>query len=319
MARLTYRGSWRISVVHKMSDWPQRIVISGSINGVIPGQVGVSVLVAGDCWQLAVEHHRGDEWRANRHVAPGLLKHKGGRAAQVITSKDQYWPGDSAPNDLVLRMDNVGAPFEVVGQHAVDARLRPLPGGALAGRAAEYLAVEVRNTGYQAFDFDTVLDISDAGRGALAEHGVLVQEGWSSTALRATGQEAFGRAVALPPVEVGERATAYFPIDASLSRAGTPEVEFVLLTGGDEGGPTPARRRGVHPVPVGDAGSNRPVTPPDLELVRGLEMLRTRAGRDAATPDGRARLLDVAAKAATREDKQVRPTHVEGVERGLAR
>ncbi len=318
MSGLTYCGSWRLTVVSKVSDWAQRVVVTGSVNGVIPGQVGVSVLIAGDRWQLAIEHNLGGVWVPNQRVAAGPLRHEQGRPSQLISSKDQYWPGDTAPNDLILHMENVGAAFDVVDQYAVDAALRPLPDRALAGRMAQYLAVEVRNTGHQTFGYDTVLDISDAGRHALAEHGVQAQDGWSPAAVRATGQEVFGRAVALPPLEVGDRATAYFPVDATVSRAGTPEVEFVLLRAGDSEGRVAPRRRSVHPVPTGDAEDrendlNVPVEPLDLELVRGLEVLRSRAARSVPVADGRPQLLDVAATAARPEDEQAPSTRVQPV------
>jgi hypothetical protein len=81
-----------------------------------------------------------------------------------------------------LRVENVGGdievvnPIEVVSQYAVDALLRPLADGALAGENARYLAVDIRNSGHRAFGYDAVLDISDAGRDALAGHGVVAQE-----------------------------------------------------------------------------------------------------------------------------------------------
>jgi hypothetical protein len=303
---LTYRGCWRITVVGKLSDWPQRIVITGSVRGVIDGRVGTSVVVAGDRWRLAIEHNDGSGWRANQSVDRRPAQRGPDRVIEMVRTKDRYWKGDADPNDLTLRMENfggdinVGGDIEVVGQYAVDASLRPLADGALAGENARYLAVDIRNSGHRAFGYDAVLDISDTGRDALAEYGVLAQETWSSAALRATGQEVDGRGVALPPLEVGACATVYFPVDAAASRAGAPGVEFFLRRAGEDARrPVTARRATTHPVTIGDGPTaGGPVAPLDLEAVRGMEMFRARAAPATAPGAGPTRRLDVAADSA---------------------
>jgi hypothetical protein len=121
-----------------------------------------------------------------------------------------------------------GTAFVILGTAAVDVALRPLPQGFLAGESARYLAVSIRNTSASAFAADLVLDVSDNGRDALARHGVHVSEYWSPDELRATGQEAFDRAVSIPTLDVGRDATVYFPVEAVRATAGSPEVEFEL-------------------------------------------------------------------------------------------
>ena len=42
MTSVTYRGRWQLTVVRKLSDWPQRIAITGSVSGTVAGEVGMS-------------------------------------------------------------------------------------------------------------------------------------------------------------------------------------------------------------------------------------------------------------------------------------
>src|SRR3954462_9860018 len=106
-------GTWRVTVVRKDSDWPQRVVISGAAQGTIPGMVGASGTVNGGDWHLTVEHDPGGGGRQGEFVQAGPVGERDGRVIRTLVSKDRYWPGDSDPDDLVLRLEHVGARFEV--------------------------------------------------------------------------------------------------------------------------------------------------------------------------------------------------------------
>lgn len=225
MARsVVLHGSWRVTVVRKDSYWAQRVVVTGAANGVVPGVVGASETMSGDHWSLAVEHDPGGGWRASEYVHADPVKDRDGRASRIVASKDHYWPGDSHPDDLVLLLDHVGGTFEVTG-------MPRLVGDGLRDDAegTRFLAVTVRNSGYRAFGYETVLDVTDAGRDALARKGVVVEEDWEPEALRKTGQEAYGRAVGVPPLDPGDQGVVYFPVRAGAGLPDGVDVEFVLV------------------------------------------------------------------------------------------
>jgi hypothetical protein len=238
MGTVTLHGSWHLRVVVKHSDWPQRVVVNGAATGTIPGHLGASTVLSGDHWYLDIEHEfPGHGWRRSPYVEATPVNRQDGRIVQIV-SKDYYWPGDARPNDLVLELESVGPTAEVRAlPWPVDDNLTSL--GTEFGGSARFLAVGIRNVGCDDFGYDATLDVSDAGRQALAGHGILVAESWSDEALRQTGQEAHGRAVVLPPVEVGRTVTAYFPIDGSAARPGVTDVEFKLHSSGRDG-----RRKG---------------------------------------------------------------------------
>lgn len=221
-------GTWRVTVVRKNSDWPQRVVITGSVHDAIPGMVGASETVSGGDWHLTVEHDLGGGWRQSEFVQAGPVSERDGRATRTVASKDHYWPGDGDPNDLVLRLEHVGARFEVAGTPQLVDDFGP--------GDARYLAVTVRNTGYRAFDYDTVLDVTDRGRDALARQGLVVAESWTPEALRATGQEAFGRGAGVRPLEAGAEGVVYFPVRLdTVPSAEAEDVEFLLISAGGGG------------------------------------------------------------------------------------
>ncbi|CAM04720.1 hypothetical protein A8924_5871 [Saccharopolyspora erythraea NRRL 2338] len=226
----TYRGSWRLTVVGKEAAWPQRVVISGSVSGIVPGEPGRTVVIAGDEWHLVVEHDDGGGWKRSAQVIQRPLNRTGDQASQVIVSKDRFWAHDSTPDDLVVSLETVGGPLSVGKLFAADAdRLTPRGSGSLrSGDGEQLLGVEITNTGFESFGYDAVLDISPRGRSELAGCGVLVQDKWRPALLRATGQEVFEGAVSVPPLEVGESTTVYFPVDCAQASSAAPEVEFEL-------------------------------------------------------------------------------------------
>ncbi|MDN3357659.1 hypothetical protein [Actinomadura sp. DC4] len=270
------QGSWRVTVIRKDSDWAQRVVVTGAAQGIVPGVVGASETMSGERWSLGVEHDWGRGWQTSEYVHADPVKDRDGRASRIVASKDHYWPGDSHPNDLVLLLDFVGATFEVTAAPC-------LVGENLRDDGARYLAVPVRNSGYRAFGYETVLDVTDASRDALARGGVVVEEDWEPSALRTTGQETYGRAVVVPPLDPGGQSVVYFPVRAGSAVPGEgADVELVLTgTGARERqvARMPGRPR-VRPAPVAGGGS---VVSGDVVGVRAST--RPPAGRPApATP-----------------------------------
>ncbi|MFI6758770.1 hypothetical protein ACIBF5_06445 [Micromonospora sp. NPDC050417] len=248
---LSYRGSWLLTVLRKVSDWPQRIVIEGSTNLVIVAQPGMSQLIVGDEWQLRIEHHVSGAWRPNASLIQGTTTERGGQSCHRVMTKDHFWQDDATPNDLVVELRSVGAGVTAVGHLAVDRDLRPYDGG-LRGTTPYFLGVDIRNTGHRPLGYDATLDITAYGRHTLAEYGVHVIDDWTDRDLRTVGQEIYGTAVSLPPIRAGEQTTAYFRVDASRSIQGHPEVEFALSSADDDGYSSAARVVS-HPIVIGDA------------------------------------------------------------------
>lgn len=249
-------GSWRIRIVRKESDWSQRVVVTGAVQTIVPGVVGATATVSGDHWSLSVEHDFGAGWRQSERVYAHPLEEHDGRGSRLVVSKDHYWAGDTSPNDLQLVLEHVGATLQVVAAP----ELVTTPGAGPGSPAdARYLAVTVRNIGYRALGYDSVLDVTDASRDALARADVVVEETWTPEALRETGQETYGRAVGVPPLETGAQGVVHFPVrvgGAGLAEA--VDVEFVLsgARGRDRRGP--AERQQVRMAPSPRTGGGAP-------------------------------------------------------------
>ena len=285
MTGVTVAGSWRVRVMRKDSDWVQRVVITGSASVVIPGQVGESAEVHGERWRLTIEHNSGSGWTESAYVQAEPVRRRAGRATQLVMSKDHYWAGDSDPNDLVLMLEELAETgmFSVDGQpYGVDDSLRPLGSHGLGDPRARFMAVRVRNTSYKPYGYDARLVVSDAGRRALAGHGILV-EGWTPATVRATGQDIFGSAVSVPPLGVGQHAIVYFPVDTSGSRAGTADIEFVLR---GTGGPGSGERHTVSGVVISSGGeparqqAQPPASAPLISMEQRLAGPARAAGAD---------------------------------------
>jgi hypothetical protein len=259
----TYQGRWQITVIGKDSAWDQRVVITGASSGggVIAGVVGTTQLVDGEQWNLTIEHNDGTHgWQENAAVLPDPLLENGARLSQVVRSKDAYTPTDTDPNDLVIRVDKIGPMFEVtVRPFAVDAEsLLMLSDGVFLGiNGLQYMGVEIKNTWGEAFGDELLFDISDVGRATLASFGILVLDAWTPAALMATQQTVQGRAIRIPPLEIGKKTTVYFLVDASGARRGKPPVEFVLHNLGGEPDPNSAMRHNARPIYIADLGYDR--------------------------------------------------------------
>jgi hypothetical protein len=226
MGSISLDGKWQIRVVGKESSWPQRVVISGSSSLVIPGIVGQSATVSGKRSLLSIQHELNGQWLDNPLVQRGPARVQAGRTIMTVVTKDYFWEGDSDPDDLVLELVQLtgAADFGVVGLGGADGWLHTV---SLSSPDAQYLAVGIQNTGSEQLDYDMVLAVSSSGSTALSASGISLR-GWSDAARQATDQETAGDGVMVPPLEPGQRATVYFPVDSSGARPGPVEVELEL-------------------------------------------------------------------------------------------
>jgi hypothetical protein len=237
MAAIQLRGTWRLRVLGKDSDWPQRVMIGGSTSMVIPGQIGASAVIHGDRWFLTVEHHDNGAWHPNvtLNVADGQRQ---GRATKTLTTKDTSWSGrDLVCDDLVIELEEApqAGEFTIVGiPVGVDGGLHPVASQAVGDPMARYLAVTVANSGSDDYSYDAVLDITASSRQALASQGIEVPR-WTTAAVTATRQETTGSGVAIPQLAPGEQATIYFPVSPSRARPGAVSLEFELRNAGRAG------------------------------------------------------------------------------------
>nr|MDP9121128.1 hypothetical protein [Acidobacteriota bacterium] len=257
MAMVDYKGRWRVRVIGKNSAWDQRVVITGAASGggVIAGIVGTAQDVDGGGWSLNIEHNDGSGWKPNEGVLPDPLQEIGAEMRQVIRSKDHYTPTDTVPDDLVVQVDKMGPMFEIpVRPYAVDApTLLMLADGIFVGiNGLQYMGVDVRNSWGETLGDERLFDISDLGRATLASFGIVVDDAWSAASLQATGQVLVGRAIKLPPLQIGKTTTVYFQVDAGGARCGKPQVEFMLQNTGGSPGPDHPMRYAARAIFIAD-------------------------------------------------------------------
>ncbi|PTQ82747.1 hypothetical protein C8R21_10326 [Nitrosospira multiformis] len=250
----TYRGRWQITVIGKDSAWDQRISITGASSGggILAGVMGSTQIVDGTLWNLTVEHNDGTHgWQENAAVLPDPLQENGAHLSQVIRSKDVFTPSDTDPNDLVIRVDKIGPMFNVtVRPFAIDGQsLLMFADGVFLGiNGIQYMGVEIENTWGEAFEDELLFDISNIGRATLASFGIMVVDTWTAAELTATQQTVQGRAIRIPPLQIGEKTTVYFLVDASGARRGKPPVEFVLHNLGGDPDPDDAMRHNARTI-----------------------------------------------------------------------
>ncbi len=233
---VNYHGRWRVSVIGKDSDWPQRVVLSGASlgGGILPGVVGDSQVVDGESWDLTIEHDDGTGWSANAAMEPDPMAEAGVDMSQVVRSKDAFHPGDTDPNDLVVRVEKIGPAFELTARpFAADAAsLTMLADGVFVNvQGMQLMGVVVRNTwgrSWRAGEF--ALDLSPLARATLAGFGVTVVDSWPPATLAATQQRLLGRAIELPALGVGESHLLFFALDTSAAHRGKPDIEFLLVS-----------------------------------------------------------------------------------------
>ncbi len=226
---MDHRGSWRLNVVEANADWPQRIVITGASQLIVPGVRGHVMTISGTCadpWRMRFEHDRGDGWRPNERVVYEPPRRHGNRTTRLIRSKDHEWPDDRVPNDLVVHLEGAYVRFFLGTPRGMQP---PAPVESLIATRGEWvLGVDAHNLGPQPFNYDLALAVSDAGRSAMATCGVV------PVAREVAGQEVVDGAVCLPPLEEGGMFTARYLMRSDGTGLHLPAVEFELreLTGG---------------------------------------------------------------------------------------
>lgn len=255
-----YHGRWLVTVVAKDSAWEQRVVIAGATvgAGTLAGTVGSGRTVDGDNWSLTVEHNDGQHgWQPNAVVAADPLVEAGAALAQLVRTKDVIRPGDTDPNDLVVRVEKLGPMFEVSARpYAVDAgTLNMLPDGVFVGiNGLQMMGVEIRNTWGRAFHPDSTLAVSALGRATLQSFGVLLRDAWPPQMLAAVQQTQAALAMRLPALDVGERHTVFFLVDASTAQRGKPNVELVLRRSSGDPDPSNGMRFNRRQVFIAEVG-----------------------------------------------------------------
>jgi hypothetical protein len=214
--------------------------------------------VDGDRWELTIEHDDGSGWAGNDVVDVGPRIFGDVRMLHVVRSKDVLSPGDTDPNDLVLRMEKLGPAFEVVARpFAADAgTLTMLGDGVISNiQGVQLLGVQVRNTWggrYQPGEF--ALDVSALGRATLATFGVHIDDAWPPQLLASTGQALRGTGIELPALDVGDEHLLFFLMRTPTAHRGKPDVEFALVPTGPDPSPTDPGRFNRRQVFIAEVG-----------------------------------------------------------------
>jgi len=209
---MEFLGTWEISVIGAEADWPQRVVVCGSAEVVLPGRVGHRQVITGDRWQLRTEHDSGAGWRPNARTESDPPQRRGNRIVRTVRSKDRDWAGDHIPDDLILKLEGRR---RAVTLPAVD--LSPAPDGGWL------LTVQVRSDGAESLGFSTGLRICAAGRADLAAAGAVVVDDWPV----GSAQERIGDLSILPPLPPGELAAVQFLLEATRAPSRLPGFDLV--------------------------------------------------------------------------------------------
>lgn len=224
-------GSWRLTVTEAIHNWENRYVIreASSGNGVYPPTVGSIVTANGASWLLDAEHRPpGEAWQDSAMIfEPAVPEHVTVEA--TIGAEDPLPTEDFKDirwNGVFLGGSMFGAPYRPYAVRPSD--LFQMPDGVFEASLGVYLmGVRVTNTWGLPFNSNHVLDISSAGRAALAAAGVTVVDQWTSSELASLGQRMVGTGVLLEGLRPSESRTVFFKIDVSQASPRKHAVEFV--------------------------------------------------------------------------------------------
>jgi hypothetical protein len=229
------QGRWRVTAVQRQAAFDQRFVIAGSANadGIYPGVVGTSVVVAGNGqqpWALTIQHNAGSGW-ANSELRETPRVTTGSQITLDIQSEDL--PGQPNPdfNDLVVRVDKVDAIEVPFRPYAVRPdTLQMMPDGvfeALLG--SYYMSVRVQNVWTQPLPADSLIGISVLGRSVLAAGGIQVIDTWTTGEQEIVGQQLSGSRIVLGGLAPWEMRTVYFKVNCVAARPRKHAIEFELV------------------------------------------------------------------------------------------
>lgn len=235
--RVAFEGKWRGTVTGREAGFPQRVEVTGAAagNGAYDGIVGNSFVFEDGVAELQWNDNAGSGWQES-----GIISSIGMTSPLVTVrsiSADDNVPADRDGDfdDLQVRFEHIGAPFEVVQRpFAMDrGSLVMFPDGIFdASQGVQYMGVRIRNVWF--FDWTSAfpttgmsIGIAPASRAALQAIGIVVLDGWTALEQRALGQVVDDGFVRVPDLARGEETTVYFKVDVSSAQPGKPQVGFV--------------------------------------------------------------------------------------------
>jgi hypothetical protein len=235
--QIAFEGKWRGTVTGRNAGFSQRVVVSGATsgNGAYNGVVGASFVFEDGFVELQWNDNAGSGWQESAVISSI------GMSSPLVTvrflSADDNVPGsrDGDFDDLQVRFEHIGAPFEVTQRpFALDrGSLVMFPDGVFdASQGIQYMGVRIKNTWF--FDWQSdfpptgmKIGIAPAARATLAAAGVVVRDDWSPQEQQAFGQAVDGGFVRVPDLDRDEQTTIYFKIDITNASPSKPEVGFV--------------------------------------------------------------------------------------------
>lgn len=234
ITELTFVGDWRITVVSKSAGWSQRVAISGSSAGTafVEGVPGHSLDVFGNGtapWILRIEHNDGSTgWQPNWLRATSSIS--GVRLSMNVNSEDitTGTEGDGDFNDLVIRVDKLGAVSQPVPPFAIrPENLQAMPEGVFEATLGRYfMAVRVTNIFNHAWPASARVGLSARSRSWLAAGGVQVVDAWSANEQATLGQTVVGGRVAVGALAAWESQLIYFKVDVFAAQVRKHQVEL---------------------------------------------------------------------------------------------
>lgn len=232
ITELTFVGDWRITVVSKSAGWNQRVATSGSSAGTVfvdgvPGQT-LDILGNGTApWVLRIEHNDGSTgWQPNWLRATSSIA--GVRLAMTIISEDITTGTSGDFNDLIIRVDKLGAVSQPVPPFAIRPEtLQAMPEGVFEATLGRYfMAVRVTNIFTHPWPASARVGLSPRSRAWLAAGGVNVVDAWSANERAALGQTVVNGRVAAGGLPAWESRLIYFKVDVAAAQVRKHRVEL---------------------------------------------------------------------------------------------
>lgn len=233
--RVAFEGAWRGTVTGRNAGFSQRVEVSGAAagDGAYAGVVGNSFVFEDGFAELQWNDDAGSGWQESAVVSSV------GMSSPLVTvrslSADDNIPAerDGDFDDLQVRFEHIGAPFEVTQRpFALDrGSLVMFPDGIFdASQGVQYMGVRIRNTWF--FDWTAALTgmkigIAPASRASLLARGIAILDAWSPQEQQGFGQAVESGFVRVPDLRRGEETTVYFKLDVSGAAPGKPTVGFV--------------------------------------------------------------------------------------------
>ena len=234
---MAFEGTWRGTVTGREANFSQRVEVTGAVsgNGAYAGVVGASFVFEDGLVELQWNDDAGSGWQES-----GIISSIGMTSPLVTVrflSADDNVPAlrDGDFDDLQVRFEHIGAPFDVVQRpFAMDrGSLVMFPDGIFdASQGVQYMGVRIRNSWF--FDWTSAfpatgmkIGIAPASRLSLQAAGIVVVDTWTPLEQQCLGQLVDAGFVRVPDLARGEETTIYFKVDVSGAGPGKPEVGFV--------------------------------------------------------------------------------------------